>query len=245
MSATGGCKPSTICFTDASDTTVVSRKWDFGNGATSTQTNPCYTYTTDGVYTVTLITTFSTGCKDTLVMPNAVTISTPVADFSVPTQAFCAPALVNFNNLSTNATTYYWDFGDGSNSIATTPSHVYNVPGDYTITLIAINGTCRDTMKKVNYLHVPGTFSYFNLVSLQSCVGNLVQFTDSSLNAQTWLWNFGDGDSSTLQNPTHLYSTTGSFTVSLITSDNLGCSSHYIFSNPIVVHPVPTAVPIQ
>ncbi len=241
MSATGGCNPTTICFTDASDTTVVSRKWDFGNGATSTQANPCYTYTSDGVYTVTLITTFSTGCKDTLVMTNAVTISTPAADFSVPTQAFCAPALVNFNNLSTNATTYYWDFGDGSNSIATSPSHVYNVPGDYTITLIAINGTCRDTMTKVNYLHVPGTFSYFNLVSLQSCVGNLVQFTDSSLNAQTWLWNFGDGDSSTLQNPTHLYSTTGSFTVSLITSDNLGCSSHYIFSNPIVVHPVPTA----
>ena len=84
----------------------------------------------------------------------------------MPTQAFCAPALVNFNNLSTNATTYYWDFGDGSNSIATSPSHVYNVPGDYTITLIAINGTCRDTMTKVNYLHVPGTFSYFNLMEL-------------------------------------------------------------------------------
>jgi PKD repeat protein len=242
MSSTGGCKPATICFTDASDSGAVSWQWDFGNGATSTLKNPCYTYTTDGVYTVTLITTFNTGCKDTLVMPNAITISTPVANFNAPAQSFCAPALVNFNNLSTNATTYLWDFGDGSTSIAASPSHVYNVPGDYTVTLVAINGTCRDTLKRINYLHIPGTFSYFNLVSLQSCVGNLVQFTDSSLNAQTWLWNFGDGDSSTLQNPTHLYSTTGSFTVSLITSDNLGCSSHYIFSNPIVVHPVPTAI---
>ncbi|MBS1765572.1 MAG: PKD domain-containing protein, partial [Bacteroidetes bacterium] len=242
VSSAGGCKPVSICFTDKSDTTAISWKWNFGDGSTSTTRNPCHTYTADGSYTVTLITTFSTGCKDTLVVPNAVNISSPHADFSAPVVAFCAPALVNFNNLSTNATSYYWDFGDGSNSIASTPSHVYNIPGDYTVTLTAINGSCRDTMRKVNYLHVPGTSSYFNLTSLQSCVGNMVSFTDSSLNAQSWLWNFGDGDSSTLQNPSHLYSSTGSYTVSLITSDTLGCSSHYIFNNPIVVHPVPTAI---
>ena len=241
VASSAGCIPATICFTDSSDTTAVSWQWNFGDGSTSTTRNPCHTYTADSSYTVTLITTFSSGCKDTIVVPNAVNISSPHADFNAPTVAFCAPALVNFNNLSTNATSYLWDFGDSTTSVAATPSHVYNIPGDYTVTLIAINGSCRDTMKKVNYLHVPGTSSYFNLTSLQSCVGNLVQFTDSSLNAQFWLWNFGDGDSSTLQNPTHLYSSTGSYIVSLITSDTLGCSSHYIFNNPIVVHPVPTA----
>ncbi len=241
LSASSGCSPLTICFTDSSDTTVISRQWQFGDGVTSTLTNPCHTYAVDGIYSVTLITTFSSGCKDTMIMNNAITVSSPVADFVSPVVAFCAPAVATFNNLSVGATTYLWDFGDGSTSVAANPTHVYNLPGDYTITLIAYFGTCTDTMVKVNYLHVPGTNAYFNLVSLQSCQGNNVQFTDSSLGANFWLWNFGDGDSSTLQNPLHFYADTGNFIVSLITYDSLGCTSHFIFSNPISVIASPVA----
>ena len=68
VASSAGCIPATICFTDSSDTTAVSWQWNFGDGSTSTTRNPCHTYTADSSYTVTLITTFSSGCKDTIVV---------------------------------------------------------------------------------------------------------------------------------------------------------------------------------
>ncbi|MBK7855940.1 MAG: PKD domain-containing protein [Bacteroidetes bacterium] len=234
---TGGCRPYTVAFSDSSDSSAVAWEWFFGDGTTSTLQNPTHTYTQDSSYTVTLVTTFASGCKDTIVMPAFINVSSPHANFTSATQAGCAPVLVQFNNTSINGVTYYWDFGDGSNSNNIAPSHVYNIPGYYTVTLIAYNGTCSDTTVKTDYIYIPGTYSYFTLASTLNCLGNYTCFVDSSLNATSWQWNFGDGYTDTVQNPCHLYADTGSYIVSLIAYDSLGCQSYYTFPTLIDVHP--------
>lgn len=233
----GGCRPYTVAFTDSSDSSAVGWQWFFGDGTTSTLQNPSHTYTQDSLYTVTLVTTFASGCNDTVVMPGLINVSSPHANFTSTTQTGCAPVLVQFNNTSVNGVNYYWDFGDGTNSNNASPSHVYNIPGYYTVTLIAFNGGCSDTITKVNYIHIPGTYSYFTLTSTLNCLGNYTCFADSSLNATSWQWNFGDGYTDSVQNPCHLYSDTGSYIVSLIAYDSLGCQSFYTFPSLIDIHP--------
>ncbi len=159
-----------------------------------------------------------------------------------PTLAVCAPSLVSFVNQTTGATTYLWDFGDGTTSTNSDPSHIYNIPGTYTVTLISTSGSgCSDTITKVDYIVVPGTFSDFTSTSQTACLQTFAQFVDQSINATSWFWNFGDGFTSTLQNPSHTYADTGSYTVTLITSDSVGCSSFFSSPNPIIVHPNPVA----
>ncbi len=240
-SASGGCRPYTVTFSDSSDTSAVAWLWDFGDGTSSTQQNPTHTYLNDSVYTITLITTFASGCSDTITYPNLITVSSPHANFSTPTVASCSPAQIFFTNLSSNATSFFWDFGDGATSVVDTPSHVYNIPGDYTVTLIAINGACADTIVKTDYIHIPGSYAYFTLTSNLNCAGNLVTFADSSINAYIQIWNFGDGSVDSTHNPTHLYVDSGIFVVTLITIDSLGCMSYYTYPDSIVVHPSPTA----
>lgn len=236
-----GCSPLTINFSDLTST-ATTWHWDFGDGVSSTLQNPQHTYNDTGIYDVTLIVTLASGCTDTTVYNDYIRVTAPIPDFLSPTVAVCAPSLVNFTNLSLNGVTYLWDFGDGTTSAADNPSHIYNIPGYYTIQLTAYDALgCARTETKVNYIHVPGTYAHFSLVSQLNCLQNSVQFSDSSLYATSWSWNFGDGYTSTDQNPLHLYQDTGSYIVSLITSDSLGCSSYFSYPDSIVVHPNPDA----
>ena len=213
-----------------------------GMATSSNIQNPTHTYTNTGTYDITLI-VVSAGCVDTVVFPDYITVTAPFVDFNSPTVAVCAPSLVAFNNLSQNTVSYLWDFGDGITSTAQNPSHIYNIPGYYTISLTAWDSVgCSATETKIDYIHVPGTYAYFTLASQTNCLQTMVQFLDSSINATSWTWNFGDGYTSTLQSPSHLYQDTGSYIVSLITSDSLGCSSFYSYPDSIVVHPNPVAL---
>jgi PKD repeat protein len=235
---TAGCRPYTVHFSDSSDAGATGWQWFFGDGTTSTQQNPVHIYTQDSLYTVTLVTTFSSGCSDTIVMPNYINVGSPHANFNTTNASGCAPVLVQFNNTSTNAVSYYWDFGDGATSTLPVTSHIYNIPGYYTVTLLAYSSSgCVDTLVRTNYIYIPGTYSYFTLASTLNCLGNNTCFVDSSINAISWQWNFGDGYTDTVADPCHLYTDTGSYTVSLITTDSLGCQSFYTFPNPINVNP--------
>ncbi len=236
-----GCTPLLVNFSDLTNT-ATAWHWDFGDGTTSNVQSPSHTYTTSGSYDVTLIVTIAAGCTDTVVFPNYIYVTKPVPDFVSPTVSVCAPSLVDFNNLSQYATTYLWDFGDGTTSTADNPSHIYNIPGDYTVSLTAYDSLGCSTIEiKIDYIHVPGTYSSFSLTSQLNCLQTMVQFTDSSILATSWNWNFGDGYTSNVQNPQHLYADTGSYIVSLITSDSLGCSSFYSYPMPVVIHPNPSA----
>ena len=236
-----GCRPLMVNFN--TPTNAASYFWDFGDGSTSNLQNPNHLYTTAGSFTVTLNCVLASGCTATTVMPTLIDVNAPVSDFYSPTASVCAPSLVNFVNQSSGATSWKWDFGDGTTSTLESPSHIYHLPGVYTVTLISFSAEgCSDTLVKVDYVTVPGTYSEFTMANAVNCFNTAVQFVDLSIGATSWFWNFGDGFTSTLQNPTHLYQDSGSYTVTLITSNNTGCSSFYTLPNPITIYPLPEAV---
>jgi PKD repeat protein len=154
---TNGCAPLTVQFTDLSTGPVISWDWDFGDGtAHSSLQNPSHQYQNAGTYTVTLKAT-SDSCSDVETKTNYITVSTtPVANFVGNPTSGSSPLTVNFTDQSTgNPTAWDWNFGDGTpHSYVRNPSHTYNNPGDYTVTLIAANNCGSDTETKVNYIHV-------------------------------------------------------------------------------------------
>jgi PKD repeat protein len=236
-----GCRPLMVNF--STPTTAASYIWDFGDGSTSNLQNPNHLYTSTGTYTVTLNCVLASGCTATTVMPALIDVNAPESEFYSPTAAVCAPSLVNFVNQSVGAVSWKWDFGDGTTSTNENPAHIYHLPGVYTVTLISFSAEgCSDTLVKVDYVTVPGTYSEFTMANSVNCFNTAVQFVDLSIGATSWFWNFGDGFTSTLQNPTHLYQDSGSYTVTLITSNNTGCSSFFTLPNPITIYPLPQAI---
>lgn len=221
-----GCIPFTISpvpVISALDA-VTSFEWDFGDGGTSFLPNPTHTYTVQGTYTVRLIITTSTGCRDTLNIPFSVQVgSKPVANFSATPNPVCARKPVQFTDLSVPADEWYWDFGDGSTSTLQNPVHNYTDTGYFTIRLIALNNGCADTITIPNYIYVLPPIARFTYTP--DCGNRLrFSFTDQSVGPLTWEWDFGDGSPVVnLQNPVHLYSSLGTYPVQLIVT-NGGCA---------------------
>ena len=153
VSTTSGEAPLFVSFTNQTSGDVSSYSWDFGDGNGSTATNPSHTYTSAGVYSVTLTAT-GPGGSDTLVCTDCISVSdppppppsAPVADFSLNPGSGETPLVVNFNNLSSgDISGYSWDFGDGNGSNATDPSHTYTIAGAYTVTLTVTGPGGSDT----------------------------------------------------------------------------------------------------
>ena len=119
----------------------------------------------------------------------------------------CAPFTVNFENLSSDAEEYIWDFGDGAGgSVEFEPIYTYDSSGTYTVMLVVIDSsTCNiaDTSYLTVTVYEDSIFADFDLISEQDCEALTAFFSDSSdiLDTTTWFWNFGDGGTSTLQNP--------------------------------------------
>jgi len=160
-SPTSGTAPLTVQFTDQSTGNPTSWSWDFGDGGTSTAQNPSHTYASPGTYTVSLTVSNSAG-SDTLVRTGYITVrapgNPPVADFVGSPTSGTAPLSVQFTDQSTgNPTSWSWDFGDGGTSTAQNPTHVYQNPGTYTVTLTVSNADGSDTLVRTNYITVnPG-----------------------------------------------------------------------------------------
>jgi len=225
-SPTSGCASLTVNFTDQSTGEIDSWSWDFGDGGTSTEQNPSHTYTQAGIYTVKLTVT-GPGGSDTETKVDYITVSSaPTASFTGSPTSGNAPLTVNFTDQSTgNPTSWSWDFGDGGTSTEQNPSHTYNDPGTYTVKLTVSNSCGSDTETKVDYITVSGNAPVADFVgSPTSGTAPLtVDFTDQSTGDPTsWLWDFGDGGTSTEQNPTHTYNDTGTYTVKLTVTNDYG-----------------------
>ncbi len=159
-----------------------------------------------------------------------VSVVLPVADFSFnPTQGI-APLTVQFNDLSQNADSRSWDFGDGTNSTEQNPIHTYSAVGTYNVKLTVSNEN--DIVSKLAtvtvqaYITSPITpVADFNVNPTSGDAPLTVQFTDSSQNAVRWTWSFGDGATSTEQNPTHTYFSAGNYIVSLTVNNANGTDS--------------------
>jgi len=241
IDANFGCLPHTSQFTDLSNG-AIRWTWLFGDGGTSTLQNPSHQYTSNAFYTVTLIAEFPGGCFDTISYPDMIHVSTPTADFNSPTLAGCSPTQISFVNTTSDAVQFSWLFGDGGSSSNINPQHIYYIPGTYSITLIATNSYgCKDTIVKPNYISIPGTYTRFGISTLSGCQGENIAFTDSSVNASLWSWDFGDGAIDSLRHPYHIYPDTGNYTVTLITKDSIGCTSSYIYPIQLRIHPAPIA----
>jgi gliding motility-associated-like protein len=234
--------PLNVTYTNSSTGSgTVSYLWDFGDGSgTSTTTAPSHSYNALGNYNVTLTITQG-GCTSTLTKPNYISVKNTVADFSADTTSICVGKSVKFTDLTSPASTSRtWNFGDASaTSALANPTHVYNTVGTFSVSLNATANGCTDPEVKNNYITVlPLPTVNFKADTTRSCSAPFtVNFTDSSSAATSWLWNFGDGNTSTLQNPSHTYILKGNYTVKLTVTNANGCTNILTKAAYIVISP--------
>ena len=198
-----------------------------------------------GQYVVTLTVTDTIfGCSDTHTDTVRVSIPTAVVDGGFG-HFGCGPLTVDFEESSTpgavgTIVSWDWDFGDGNTSDEIEPTHVYEDPGVYTVTLTVTNSYgCTSTDVNPFFVQVIGPDVNFGAdTTFAPCPDLTVNFTDSTIFGApiiSWAWNFGDGGTSFLQNPTHTYTDYGSYDVSLTIIDIDGCSRTLVFEDHIVV----------
>jgi len=228
----------TVQFTDTSTTTggaqIASWEWTFDDGQSSTEQNPTHRYAAPGTYQVRLVVTATDGTTSTAT--GAVSITESQADpmrcaFHMELQNDRVPLTVNFVNDSTNVTSFEWVFGDGTaNSTETNPVHIYEAVGTYNIALTCtgalgtLNATGRVTASETSA--ETGLIAQFSGNPGRGVAPLTVSFTDRSQGSiVSWAWEFGDGGTSTDQNPTHEYTAVGNYNVSLTVTDANGSTA--------------------
>jgi gliding motility-associated-like protein len=232
------CKGVTASFTNTSAPASVSSLWDFGDFTSSALTNPTKTYAATGLYNVRLINNYGT-CSDSVIKPITV-LPLPTPNFTAPDVTDCkVPFTVNFNDASTGASGWRWNFGDGGTSTVQNPSHTYTALGNYTVTLVAtgVNG-CSDSIIKTQFVRIQKPIVGMNSFPQEGCIPYTINPTPNVTTVDgiaSYLWNFGDGFTSTAQNPTHTYTIQGKYTVKLVITTNDGCKDSSVFVNAVVV----------
>ncbi len=241
--------PQTICFKDMSGHIINSRSWDFGDGSTSSERNPCHTYLTSGEFTVRLAVECSCvvfGFGDEPVVSKTIRIESGItADFDInvdsevldgPFPGFpCGGNSVLLDKVcftdksSGDIVSWLWDFGDGSNSTQQNPCHEYGLGGEFVVNLTITdrNGCVNFKTDTVSVQEIVfpvsdnfcATSFVFETASSSPTCPQTVCFTDTSTidsgEIVSWLWDFGDGSTSSERNPCHTYLTEGTFTVKL------------------------------
>ena len=224
-----GCAPLNVQFFNFSPTpsTITSINWSFGNGQTDTVNSPLVTYNDTGYYNVKLIIETEHGCIDSVEKDSFIAAGMqPIADFEADTTYSCASGQIMFTNLSQNADSAFWIFGDGGSSTAWEPTYQFQDTGWMSVTLIAFDRGCPDTLVKSDYIYIDPPIARFFPNNLIRCtVPDTINFMDTSIGAHHWFWDFGvPGATSTLQNPSYTYTSEGTFIVTLIVlNDSTGC----------------------
>ena len=214
---------ATVTFTNTS-TTGITYDWNLGDGTlfSSYSVSP-HTYSTWGVYPLKLAVN-NGHCKDSLTQNITILPPFPVANFNGGGTG-CQPLSVTFTNNSIYSTSYTWNFGDGNTISTPNPTHIYNIPGTYSVTLTAYGPGGSDTLIQSNIVTVyQKPFAYFIATPLLVYVPNdPVYFTNQSVNAVSYVWDFGDGGTSTNTSPQYKYALTGEYQVMLIATSLEGC----------------------
>jgi gliding motility-associated-like protein len=235
VTITASAAPSSVCAgssvalssNPAGGTPALSVVWTPGNLNGNAQ-NIIPTAST--TYTATV--TDANGC--TASATTSVTVfPMPAATFVADVVSGCSPVCVNFTDLSTilapaNIVAWDWDFGDGNISSVQNPSHCYTTPGIYTVILsVKSDDGCTNTITFTSYITVFANpvASFGASPQPTTLIAPEIFFTDSSTNASSWSWNFGDilNSSSVLQNPSFVYGTADCFQVTLTVTSPDGC----------------------
>jgi gliding motility-associated-like protein len=233
---TTGCIPVDATFIPTIGTAdpVVKYSWDFGDGGTSTVKQPDHKFTVQGNYTVSLTITTKAGCTQTATLP--VKVGTPVVvDFSVDKPNGCQPTIFNFTNKSVPpGEEWTWVFGENNgstgNSTLQNPQYVFTTIGKHDVMLIVNNYGCIQQLVKPDFIEIFAPAAKFE-VGVVDCANRFQRvFTDQTdfgtSPVKHWSWDFGDGTTSNLQSPTHVYAAAGIYSV-ILTVDNGSCNSKF------------------
>jgi PKD repeat protein len=214
--------PMTVTFIDQSTGLPTSWLWDFGDGQTSSEQSPVHVYMKEATYTVSLTVKNQFG-TDTKIMKDLISVGRgPAVDFTADKTTVGIGRIVTFTDLSANSpTNWVWEFGDGAVGTGSKPDHVYRKTGVYDVTLTASNPAVSNSRTKKQYitvLNIPR--ADFEADKTRGGAPMTVQFIDQSIGEPTsWNWDFGDGATTIEKNPTHTYTSLGSFTVTLTVSN--------------------------
>lgn len=244
------CQSLTMEYTNTSTPTFgsfgpASFVWDYGDGTPrdTVGLNPprTHTYPAPGTYKVKLIVIDPTFCNTPDSIEKEIRINPLVkAQFTTPALG-CAPYTAAFNNTSLAGTDFIWEFGDGGTSTDVHPTHVYANPGTYNVRLIAIDlTTCnlRDTSAYFTITVEAKPNAFFTWGPNPPVANTPVQFTNGSTGANNYLWNFGDGESSTATNPSHQYNATGTYKAELIAYTIAGCTDTFSLDVDVIIVPL-------
>jgi len=238
------CMGTSESYNDSTNTTGATLTWNFGDGSSlASGASPSHTYTKAGAYTLKLTITNAAGCTDSGTEP--ITVNTPPTAAFGATNVSCLSQSAYFSDSSTVAAgdtivDWKYNFGDGSPvSTSRNTSHQYSSVGTDTVTLtVTSNKGCTSTATRIVTVH-SGPKASFKTNAV--CSGDSTYFTNTSTVSGTvsYLWNFGDSTAtSTLANPSHLYSS-GNHTAKLTVTVTGGCTDS--FSAVISVNSRPTA----
>jgi len=224
-----GCSPMRVVFANTSLGLNSTYYWNFGDGSTFVTTSKApvthvYNSPVVDTFQVQLIAVNECGSDtqhfELRIAPNNIQLNFNVNG----TQNFgCSPHTVAFINNSAGASSFEWNFGDG-NTLSTTDNidtvyHTFTTPGTYNVTLMAIN-SCTDTIATRSITVYPKPVAAFISNSYTVCIGQSIQLTNQSSGANTYAWNFGDGITSVLINPSHTYASPGLYTIRLVSFRN-------------------------
>jgi parallel beta-helix repeat protein len=243
---TAGYAPLTVEFTDLSEN-LNELSWNVGDLEISNSSMALHTFRDEGSYTVTLNVSNENGSDSKVVTidvfkaPDPSIPVFPEAKFGANLTSGSAPLTVQFIDFSENSDFLTWSFGDGKESGCPTPAHTFFCPGNYTVTLRAMNDngtalTCTViTVMEPSFSMLPE--AKFRASTVKGPAPLRVEFLDLSENATDVVWNFGDGNSSTAKSPVHIYTTPGNYTLSLKVRNEIGADSKEII-NLIQVEPL-------
>lgn len=230
-----GCAPLTIKFYDQSTGANMRYRWSFGNGNLSTQQNPQAIFYVPGKYEISLEVTDSNGNKNEKKVAGYITVfKNPKADLYANSRAGCAPLSVQFEDKTilgdAPLTSTLWDFGDGNTTNATSPLHNYATNGSFDVSMLVTdtNG-CQGKFSAPKHVIVDRKPDVNFIADITfSCTYPLtVSFSNLGKNLKSgdsYLWSFGDGETSTKKSPIHTYTSKGDFEVSLTITTANGCT---------------------
>ncbi|HEY0653443.1 MAG TPA: PKD domain-containing protein [Chryseosolibacter sp.] len=237
-----GCSPLQVQFTNSvnqSNGSITSWQWVFGDGGTSTQPNPSYTYHQPGNPTIALRATNVHGCEATQTKISAIIITGPTTSFTPSATSICqVPANIIFTNQSTGtgALTYLWNFGGGATSTQTSPSHTFTQGGSHTVRLTTTDAQGCSSYHEIELTAGTEEGLSFDPMPKQLCIGQLLStFTVQATHPiQSMTWNFGNGTSSTSPTPAVAYQNPGTYTITL-TAQLEGKACQSVVSKNVVV----------
>lgn len=216
-----GVAPLTVQFSDKSTGEITSYSWDFGDGQTSLEASPRHTYTLPDTYTVSLQVEGPDG-SDSKTVTDLIRVGypPPVAAFTATPDSGEVPLTVEFKNQSSGEiTSYFWDFGDSTTSTEESPAHTYNEVGFYSVSLVVTGPAGTDSSRRENAIQVvepQPPVAAFEASPVSGVAPLAVEFANQSTGKiDSFFWEFGDGDTSSVESPEHTYQEAGIYTVKL------------------------------